>query len=409
MRKHRQDRWVLLLTLVLLAAGSVVIFGIGPRVAETQGLGDSYHYVKHHALFVVVGIVAMAIFAFDWRKLLKKFFGDKYKGNYDFLVKISGVATLIAFALCFLVPVLGWMGASNIVSGTGGAYRRFKFPGIGEFQIVELLKLCLIFYVPMIIKKRKDEGLLGTKSFWVPIVTIIAATLIIVSGMQKDLGSTVVIIAMIFCMLLVAKVPSWQILTLLGVLFLGLVVMIISQPHRIQRIAGWSGEGDDYHLENSLIGIGTGGMFGVGLGNSIQSAGYLPEAMSDSIFSVICESWGLLGAMLIISAFILLFLNIIKVARHTADLDQKLTVIGVFAWIFAHVIINVLGMIGVIPMKGITLSFLSYGGASLVFTCAAIGVVLQISGWTRREVVDEDLSSGRGQRGTRYAGYRRRS
>ncbi len=410
MRQHKKDLVIIITTVGLLLFGLMVIFGIGPRVAETNGAKDIYVHVKHHLIFVAAAILIMVIFSLDWQNIMAHF-GKKVDKNYVILTKKIGIITLATFVLCATVPVIGWLGGGDIiVSGQGGAYRRFIVPFVGEFQPVELLKLCLLFYVPSFIKKRKDEGLLGDwQKFWVPILIVLGATLVVIAGMQKDLGSTVVILTMILIMLLVSGVPFWQFGSLVLAILLALGISIITQPHRMQRIAGWNSNGEDYHLENSLIGIGTGGIAGVGLGDSVQTAGYLPEAMTDSIFSVICESFGFIGAIGVLVVFGILLLRLIYVARRTEDLAQRLTVIGVFAWILAHVIMNVGGMIGIIPMKGITLSFLSYGGTSLVFTGIAIGVVLQISGWTRREIVDEDTSSRRGQRGTRYAGYRRRS
>ena len=175
---------------------------------------------------------------------------------------------------------------------------------------------------------------------------------------------------------------------------------------------GFAQDGEEgWHLENSLIGMGTGGLFGVGLGNSIQSTGYLPEALSDSIFSIIGESWGLFGASIVLIILVALMVRILSVSKKIADKEQCLLVVGVFAWIAAHVIINLGGMTGLTPMKGITLPFLSYGGTSMMFISYAVGVVLQISGWTKRETIeeDEDTSSRRGQRGTRYSSSRRRA
>jgi cell division protein FtsW len=146
---------------------------------------------------------------------------------------------------------------------------------------------------------------------------------------------------------------------------------------------------------------------GVGLGNSIQTTGYLPEALSDSIFSVIGEIWGFLGTMAIMAIYVVVLFRILDVSRKTEDGERSLFAAGVFAWLVAHVIINVGGMTGIIPMKGITLPFLSYGGTSMMFIAYAMGAVLQLSGWTKREVIDEDSSSRRGKRRARNAGYRR--
>jgi cell division protein FtsW len=157
--------------------------------------------------------------------------------------------------------------------------------------------------------------------------------------------------------------------------------------------------------------MGTGGFLGVGLGNSIQATGYLPEAISDSIFSIICETWGYLGAVLVLFAFFAISMRMIGISQRTKDLDKSLFTVGVFAWVICHVIINIGGMTGLLPMKGITLPFVSQGGTSMMFVAFAVGIVLQISGWTTRETAkeDEDTSSRRGQRRARYTRSSRRS
>jgi cell division protein FtsW len=160
---------------------------------------------------------------------------------------------------------------------------------------------------------------------------------------------------------------------------------------------------------NSLIGFGTGGALGVGLGNSVQTTGYLPEAPSDSIFSVVGEAWGFLGTVIVLVVYAVLLQRVLGVSRRTEDDEQSLFALGVFAWILAHVIINVGGMLALMPMKGITLPFLSHGGTSMMFVSFAIGMTLQISTWTKREEIDENTSSRRGKRGTRYAGSGRRT
>jgi cell division protein FtsW len=148
-------------------------------------------------------------------------------------------------------------------------------------------------------------------------------------------------------------------------------------------------------------------VFGVGLGNSIQSTGYLPEALSDSIFAIIGEVLGFIGAFGVVLIFAFIIWRMISISRRTDDEEESLYTVGVAAWIFAHAIINIGGMTGLIPVKGITLPFLSYGGTSMLFVAFALGVVLQISGWTKREVIDENISSRRRERGSRHAGYRR--
>ena len=403
MRQHRADLVILILTVLLMAVGLVVIFAIGPRVAQFENsqtgsaFGDFYFF-GHHAAAVGMSIVALIA---GW------------KIKHEFLAKFAKKMIIASVIMCALVWLLGKAGATGIVTCDEGACRAFRIPGLGiGFQPAEFFKMSVLFYVPWLIKDRKERGLLDKSEFILPISVLMALIAIFVGVMLKDFGSPVVMVFMIFLMMIVGGVSFKVIGGLLAGIAAVFLVLVVTQPHRVQRIMGFAEDGEEgWHLENSLIGMGTGGVFGVGLGNSIQSTGYLPEALSDSIFSIIGESWGLIGAGLTLLILVALMMRILGVAKKTADREQCLLVVGVFAWLAAHVIINIGGMTGITPMKGITLPFLSYGGTSMMFISFAVGSVLQISGWTKREEIkeDENISSRRGQRGPRYTGTRRRA
>jgi cell division protein FtsW len=278
-------------------------------------------------------------------------------------------------------------------------------PGTGiGFQPVEIVKVGILFYISWLIQERKRQRMMDTRELWIPVGTLILLTGIFVAFGLKDFGSTVVIFAMVCAMLFIGGVNLKQFALGLGALALLAGLLIVMSPHRRARIASF---GDNYHVENALISLGTGGLFGVGIGNSIQATGYLPEALSDSIIAIIGEVTGFIGAIGVILLFAMILVRMIGVSKRTEDNAQALYVVGVAAWIFAHVIINVGGMIGLIPVKGITLPFLSYGGTSMLFVSFALGMVLQISSWTKREVVNEDSGSRRGQWRARNAGHRR--
>ena len=239
--------------------------------------------------------------------------------------------------------------------------------------------------------------------------TFCGAVAIAVAFLEKDLGSTAVIYMMLGMMMFVGGMPWKQLGVFALVVAVCVVLLIQVAPHRLDRLASFSGQGDDFHIMNSLIGFGTGGAFGVGLGNSVQTTGYLPEAPSDSIFSVVGEAWGFFGAVIVLVVYAVLLQRILGVSKRTKDEEQSLFALGVFTWILSHVIINVGGMLALMPMKGITLPFLSHGGTSMMFVSFVVGMTLQISTWTSREVIDENTSSRRGERGARYAGSRRRT
>ena len=400
MRKHKTDKIIALLVVILMLISLIIVYAIGGRVAVANNAAKGKHFSElyfftHHAVIIGASIAAMVI---------------GYKIPYKFLAKIAKKLFWISVVLCLLVTILGRMNAP-IVTCDLGACRAFWVPIISVgFAPVELLKISAALYGAYLIKTRRKSGQLSSKEFWIPYATIFAATAIFVGGFQKDLGSTVVISMMLASMALVGGVPFRSLAIAGGVLLLSAGALIAVAPHRIARISGWEGDGDSYHLESSIITFGTGGLTGLGLGNSIQSSGYLPESLTDSIFSIIGETWGFVGTSLVIAIFALMLGRILRVSENTEDPEQSLFAVSVFAWIISHVIINMGGMLGIIPMKGITLPFLSYGGTSMLFAAFAIGVVIQISGWTKRKKeIDEDSSSRWGQRRARYSSGSRRS
>lgn len=400
MRKHKTDKIIALLVIILMLMSLVIVYAIGGRVAVANNVAKGKHFSElyfftHHAVIIGASIVAMIV---------------GYKMPYKFLAKFAKKLFWASVVLCLMVTILGRLNAP-IVTCDLGACRAFWVPFISVgFAPVELLKISAALYGAYLIKTRKEKGQLDAKEFWVPYATIFACTAIFVGGFQKDLGSTVVISMMLASMALVGGVPFKSLIIAGGVLLLSAGALIAVAPHRIARISGWEGDGDSYHLESSIITFGTGGLTGLGLGNSIQASGYLPESLTDSIFSIIGETWGFVGTTLVIVIFALMLSRILRVSQHTEDPEQSLFAASVFAWIISHVIINVAGMLGIIPMKGITLPFLSYGGTSMLFAAFAVGIVIQISGWTKRkEITNEDSGSRWGQRRTRHAGSSRRS
>ncbi len=398
MRKHRPDFAIALLVLALMAISMIVIYAIGPRVSQFEnsvsgGSLDEMYFPRHHMFSITLSVVALVV---------------GYFLPYSLVEKVGKKILVVGFVLCAMVFVMGKMG-SSLVTCDLGACRAFRVPGLGiGFQPAELVKIGVLFYVSWLISDRRQRKLMDKSELWLPIGVILGCTAVFLALALKDFGSTVVIFTMIFTMIWLGGVRLKHLAMLIGAGLIAAAGLIVVAPHRLARIASFNGESNTYHIDNSLIGMGTGGLMGVGLGNSIQTTGYLPEALSDSIFSVIGEIWGYLGTMTVMVIYAVILFRILDVSRKTEDGEKSLFSVGVFAWLIAHVIINVGGMTGIIPMKGITLPFLSYGGTSMMFVAYAVGATLQLSGWTKREIVtDEDSSSRRGKRRTRNAGHRR--
>jgi cell division protein FtsW len=192
------------------------------------------------------------------------------------------------------------------------------------------------------------------------------------------------------------------------------LVFTVAVPHRRERLATFlSGDSstvdddDAYHVTNAKIAIGTGGLFGVGIGNSVQATGYLPESINDSVFAIMGETFGFVGLVVIIGLFVILLSRLLKVAYFLHNPEGRILVAGVFGWIMAHVAMNIAAMIGLMPLTGITLPFLSYGGTSMMFVAAALGLAFSMSRYTAHSPVIEGEESGEDSSSRRRLGRSR--
>ncbi|KKS17849.1 MAG: bacterial cell division membrane protein [Parcubacteria group bacterium GW2011_GWC1_41_7] len=251
----------------------------------------------------------------------------------------------------------------------------------------------------------------------IPVMVLMAICAVFVIVLQKDLGTGIALFAIATSMLVVSGVDKKIGAVLLALLLVGGLLMIITAPHRIDRVTtflkGDEASVDDasgYHIAQAKIAIGSGGFEGVGIGNSVQAAGYLPEAINDSVFAILGETFGFVGLVFILAIFYLLLMRILHLVDLLEKPEHQLIVAGVFGWIASHVIINVAAMTGLMPLTGITLPFLSFGGTSMLFIAAALGVVFQISRYTVHGIKrEEKYENTRGRRGVgrpRYASRR---
>ena len=227
----------------------------------------------------------------------------------------------------------------------------------------------------------KTEG----RVFWLKYILTLGVAVFFLVVAQKDLGSALPLIAMALAMLLVSGARLKYFL-IIGAAGMVLAVLALSSPHRQERLKGFL-QGDSsnaYHINNALIAIGSGGLFGVGIGNNVQTAGYLPESITDSMFAVIGETIGFVGISVVLFFYYMLLSRILKVADCTKESYYQMITIGIFAWLAGHVVVNITAMIGLVPLTGITLPLLSKGGTSLILNMAIIGLALNISQYTMR-------------------------
>ena len=405
-RKHHSDLAILFATLGLMALGLIIIYAIGPMRANVLNNTYGTNYDSHYFFIGQLRSVVLSLVAF--------FLAFKVI-PYKYLQKYAKPLMITALALSVLLWILSLMG-SSLAKCELGECRWFNL-GIVSFQPAELIKLALVIYLADFITRKKKNGELGKwQEFWLPLIAVCGASLFLVVIAQGDLGTGVALIAIIFGMLLASGVPAKQYLIMIALVIAVAVGSVVTSSHRMERVNAWldtlqGAEVTDstYHIENAMLAIGTGGLTGVGIGNSVQATGYLPESINDSVFAIMGETFGFVGLLLVLAVFMSMLIHMLKVAEHTLDSEANLYIIGVFSWTLAQVIVNIAAMTGLVPVTGITLPLLSYGGTSMIFIAFAIGIVSQLSCYTSREVINnhENISSRRRVGGTHHTSRRR--
>lgn len=401
MRKHKSNKLITILTLFLMGAGLIIIYAIGPLRANFMNSAYGLDYDTNYFFIHQLMSVGLALGAFIVAFLFP----------YEKLRTFSKVILILGLVACALLQLLAFA-HSSLASCQLGACRWFNLGSLGSFQPAEILKLGLVLYLAQLIAQRRKEGKLEGREFWIPFVVYCGLSLGFVVVLQKDLGTGIVMIMIILSMLLMSGIEMKKFWLVVGVIVLAGTLSIVTSEHRRERIMtfGQADSSDSYHIDNAMLAIGTGGFWGVGIGNSVQATGYLPESINDSVFAVMGETFGFWGLMLVLVCYAVLLNQLLKVSEHLQDLEQSLVVVGVFAWVTTHVVVNIGAMTGLIPLTGITLPLLSFGGTSMMFIAGALGVSLQLSCYTSREVrKNEDINSRRGVGGPHYTSSRRRA
>lgn len=381
-RKHKADYQILLYMWLIMMVGLVIIYAIGPQRANVlnNAYGTDYYDSTYFFIKQTVSLGA-ALLAFALAAMTP----------YQLLLKHAGKILGFGFAACAALFLFGnVVHIDSIAQCSLGACRWFTLGPLGSLQPAEFVKFGLLLFTAGFLGARVSQGLINDRDkTLIPLGAIVAVALIFIIGIQKDMGTGIAVIAILAAMLLMAglKLRVW--LALAGVMILVTIVFILIAPHRLDRITTFfSGDSSSvqdagaYHIAHAKIAIGSGGLSGVGIGNSVQATGYLPEAINDSVFAIMGETFGFIGLVGILGLFTALLLRLLKVSDHLVDIRLKLIVAGVFGWLAAHVVLNVGAMIGIIPLTGITLPLLSFGGTSMVFIAAGLGLSFQLSRYT---------------------------
>ena len=398
MRKHKSDRLILFLTLGLMLIGLVVIYAIGPQRANFLNTAYGQHNSPNGFFIKQLISVTLSIVVFSLA----------FKLPYEKIRTYAKAILLLGLILSALLYVFGMMHIGLAKCDLGAC--RWLNLGPLSFQPSELLKMGLVLYLAQLMSRRQKEERgerddvkkQNDRKFWLRFGGYALISIFFVVVAQKDLGSGIPMMVIGLAILWVGGVETKKFLRVVLLLTVLGVVAIFGSEHRRERLLtfGNASGANKYHIQNALIAIGTGGFGGVGVSNSVQATGYLPESINDSVFAIMGETFGFMGLMFVLTGFMFLLLRILKVSEATGDSERSLVTIGVFAWIMTHVVVNIMAMTGLAPVTGITLPLLSYGGTSMVFVAAGLGMVLQFSCYADRinQNVYKDLTSLRRRR-----------
>jgi len=353
------DILLFIAVIVISIFGIAMIYSASAIWAEFK-FDDPFKFVKAQGIFFIAGIIGMLILS---------------KIDYKFYKKKANLILLVCFLLLGLVLIPG------VGSVRNGSRSWFGIGGFG-IQPSEFAKIGLIIYVAKYLSNN-EKNMRSIVKGVLPILGVIGVFFILIM-LEPDFGTAMVIVLTLVCIIFISgvKVSFFVKVGLIGLL--GIVGLIIAAPYRMARIVSflnpWSDPlGSGYQIIQSLYAIGPGGLLGQGFLNSRQKNFYLPEPQTDFIFSIISEEFGFLGVLIVCSFFAYIFYRIVKIALSCNDLFGKYLCFGLGFGIIIQASLNLMVVVGIIPVTGVTLPFFSYGGSSLLVSLASIGIILNVS------------------------------
>ena len=347
-KNSRQDPALMILVVLLVGFGLVMMYSVGSYNGEIR-FGDALYYVKKQFFATALGFLAMYLIGCM---------------DYHRLEKYAVAAYLLSLLLSALV-----LAAGDSYNGS----RRWLSLGPLSFQPSEFAKLAVILFLAEKVSRQKKK-----RNSFLNLLLVIGMVLPVVALVGTNNLSTAVIILGIAVIVVFVSDKRYIQFVWMGALGLGM------ESYRLERLAIWKNPEayeKGYQTIQGLYAIGSGGLFGRGLGESIQKLGFVPEAQNDMIFSIICEELGYVGAVLLIVAFFILIWRFMVISVHAPDLFGALIAAGAMAHMMIQVILNIAVVTNTIPNTGITLPFISYGGTSILFLLSEMGLVLSVSRW----------------------------
>lgn len=355
------DRYLLFAAIGLLIFGLLMVASTSIVISEKQ-YAQPFHYFLHQLLYLILGLVVAG--------LVFKIKIDKWQEYSTFLLVTS-------FVLLTLVLVHG---IGRQVNGS------MRWLGVGPFgiQVSEFAKLAVIIYISGYLVRHEIEIRTKVTGFLKPL--FILGLMAILLLREPDFGAATVILVTCLGMLFIAGVRWWQFAVLLGSVVAALGTLAVTSPYRMQRLTTflnpWATQYEGgYQLTQSLIAFGRGGWFGVGLGDSVQKLFYLPEAHTDFLFAVLTEELGLMGGLVVIALFVIVVTRAMMIGRKAYQEGRRFASYLAYGYgldLALQAMINIGVNAGILPTKGLTLPFMSYGGSSLLMVCAVTALILRI-------------------------------
>lgn len=355
------DRVLFAATGVLVVAGVLMIASAGVVYAGVR-FGDSYFFFKRQLLGVVLGFITLLV--------LSRIDYHVYR-RWAMMIYVAGLALLVAV----LIPGVGIT--------TYGASRWINLGSLPTFQPSEAMKLALVLYVAAWCSGKGARMLRSVDGGTLPFLGIVAMPAFLVY-LQPNLGTVIILAFISVGIFYLAGADMKHIVAIAAGGMIMVLMLIAVAPYRMERFKSFidpmaDPQGSGYQIQQALIAVGSGGMFGVGLGHSRQKGLYLPEPVGDSIFAIIAEETGFVGAMVLIALFVIVAWRGMIIAGGAPDLFGTLVAGGITIWLTGQAMMNIAAITSLMPLTGIPLPFISYGGTSIIFSLAAVGILLNIS------------------------------
>lgn len=343
---------------LLSTVGVLVVFGLvmvydASAIAGLNDFKDSYYYIRQQIIWVVLGFGSLIFFS---------------RFNFLNFKKLANLILLVSLLLlvAVFIPNLG-------VSG-GGAHRWLKIGPI-TLQPAEIIKIAGVIFLASIFEKRIRI---------IPMLILLGVVTTITAVLQKDLGSTIVFVATSLILYFGSGGPIWHFFLILPVSVATFLGLVLTSSYRSKRLLAFldpfsDPQGFSYHISQVLIALGSGGLFGLGLGHSRQKFEYIPEVATDSIFGIIGEELGFLGSVFLISLFVIIILRGLRISQNCPDRFGKILALGLTSWLGIQAAINLSSMVALLPLTGVPLPFVSYGGSASFVNLTAVGILLNIS------------------------------